>query len=151
MFRLNQLLFLIACSVLFLSSCISTQARWEKKNYQPQKGGVVYYNPKPNLFDPTVVEKRQQDAKMKMISFCDPSKPEVISEKVEEKVIGQSTNYSSNQTNPTSSYYSRETSKKDGTTQKESGYRSSPYSYSSGGSVSKDIIQNRVYITFQCN
>ena len=151
MFRLNQLLFLITFCVLFLSSCISTQSHWEKKNYKPQKGGVVYYNPKPNIFDSTAVDKRQQDAKMKMISFCDPSKPEVVSEKLEEKVVGQSTNYSSNQKNPTSSYYSRETSKKDGTTQKERGYRSSPYSYSSGSSTSTNIIQNRVYITFQCN
>ena len=92
MFRLNQLLFLIACSVLFLSSCISTQAHWGKKTYQPQKGGVVYYDSKPHLLDPTVVEKRQQDAKMKMLSYCEPAKPKVVSEKVEEKVVGQSHN-----------------------------------------------------------
>ena len=148
MIQFKNLLFILV--LFFLSSCISTQAYWEKKNYQPTKGGIVYYNPKPSFFDKTAVDQRKQDAQMKMISFCDPAKPNIVSERMTEEVVGQSTNYSSSHNTPSATYYSREKTKKDGSTQKEKGFFSSPFSSSSGSSTSTNIVRNRVYIAFQC-
>jgi len=136
--------------LFFLSSCISTRAYWERKDYQPQKGGVLYYNSQPALFDKTAVDQRKQDAQMKMISFCDPEKPNLLSERKAEEVIGQSTSYSSSHNNPSTNYYSRETYKRDGSAQKEKAFVSSPFSYSSGSSRSTNIVRKRVYITFEC-
>ena len=146
----KKLFFLNALILLFLSSCISTRAYWEKKDYQPAKGGIIYYNPTPNLFDSTAVDQRKQDAQMKMIQFCAPAKPNIVSERMAEEVIGQSTNYSSSHNTPSATYYSREETKKDGSTQKEQGLLSSPFSSSSGSSTSTNIVRNRVYIAFQC-
>lgn len=147
---LKTLFFVNTLSLVFLSSCISTQAYWKKKDYQPIKGGVVYYNPNPSLFDETAVDQRKQDAEMKMIRFCNPQKPNIVSERLAEEITGQYTSYSSSQNNPSASYYSHERTKKDGSSYKKSGYYSFPWSSSSGSATSTNLVRNRIYITFQC-
>jgi len=147
MLKLIKLFFI---NMFFLSSCISTQAYWEKKDYQPVKSGIVFYDQTPSLFDKTAVDQRLQDAKNKMMQFCNPEKPSIVSEQLAEKVIGQYTDYSSSHHNPSSGWYSRKSSEKDGSTRKESYFYSSPVSFSSGQATSINITQNRVYITFQC-
>lgn len=137
-------------SMFFLSSCISTQAYWRKKDYQPVKGGIVYYNPTPSIFDDTAVDRRRQDAENKMMQFCDPKKPSLVSERLAEEVIGQSTNYSSSYHSPHSDWHSWKSSEKDGSTREESYFYSSPFSFSDGSMYSTNITRNRLYITFQC-
>lgn len=132
------------------SSCISTQSYWERKDYQPTKGGIVYYDPQPSFFDKTALDQRKQDAQMKMKIFCEPKKPMLVSERKAEEVIGQSTNYSSSQNNSGTNYYREKRQTEEGATKEVETFFSNPLSYSSGSSTSTNIVRNRVYITFEC-
>ena len=137
------------CFLLVFQSCVSTKAYWKKKEYQPKKFAVIYYNPKPNLFDKTAVQQRVQDAKMKMRSFCDPQKVKIISERNAEEVIGRETYFNSYEDNPNPSY--QENVKSDKNFYKKSVQMlSKPTLSSSGSQVEQDIVRERVYIKFTC-
>ena len=148
--RLYFRFYVILISAFCLQSCVSTQAYWEKKIYQPKKRGVVYYSPRPYIFDSSAVSQRKQDAEMKMIHFCNPQKPVIVSERKAEEVIGTENKYHSYQNNPGPTYYNKKVVRKDGSSKTVSGLVSSPVGSSSGGSTSRNIVRNRVYLTFDC-
>ena len=139
---------LLLFSAIF-SSCISTQAHWQKKIYQPEKQGVVYYDPRPNFFDKSAVQQRKQDAKMKMRSFCDPKREKIISEKKAEEVIGRHTYFSSHKDNPNPTYQESVTAN-ERLYKKSAQVISQSILSSSGSQTEEDIIRERIYITFIC-
>ena len=134
---------------VFFQSCVSTQAHWQKKVYQPQKQGVVYYDPRPNLFDKSAVQQREQDAKMKMQFFCDPQTAKIVSERKAEEVIGRQTYFSSHEDNPNPTYH-------ESVTANERFYKKSAQMISqsiissSGSQTEQNIVRERIYITFTC-
>ena len=130
-------------------SCVSTQAHWQKKVYQPQKQGVVYYDPRPNLFDKNAVQQRIQDAKMKMGLFCDPKKAKIVSERKAEEVIGRQTHFSSHEDNPNPSYYESVTAN-DRFYKKSAQMLSQSILSSSGSQTEQNIVRERIYVTFTC-
>ncbi|MDE0091821.1 MAG: hypothetical protein OXN83_00880 [Oligoflexia bacterium] len=139
--------FLFFC--LFFQSCVSTQAHWQKKVYQPQKRGVIYYDPRPNLYDSSAVQQRRQSAKMKMRSFCEPEKAKIVSEEKEEEVIGRQTYFSSQEDNPSPTY--RETVKANNKFYEKSAQMfSSSFLSSSGTQTEQDLVRERIYIIFTC-
>ena len=143
-----KLLGLTAFLFLF-QACVSTQAYWQKKEYQPKKIAVVYYSPKPSFFDKTAVQQRVQDAKRKMRSFCGSQKVKIISERKAEEVIGRQTHFNSMEDNPNPSYY-------ESVKANEQFYEKSAQMFSksvlssSGSQVEQNIIRERIYITFTC-
>ena len=150
--RLYFRFYVILAFAFLLQSCVSTQAYWKKKVYQPKKEAVLYYSPNPSLFNSSAVSRREQDAKMKMIHFCHPQEPVVFSERQAEEVIG--TQYHSYQSDHGQPVYYEEAEKKvvrkNKSSKTVSGFISSPSSSSSGGGASQNIVRNRVYITFGC-
>ena len=130
-------------------SCVSTQAYWQKKEYQPEKRAVVYYDPRPSFFDKTAVQQRIQDAKMKMRSFCKNKKVKIISERKAEEVIGRQTHFNKTKDNPNPIYYESVNANK-GIYQKSAQMFSQSLLSSSGSQVEEDIIRERIYITFTC-
>ena len=146
-------LFIKLIGLLFFSlifqSCVSTQAHWQKKLYQPQKQGVIYYNPQPNLFDKSAVQQRRQDAKIKMRSFCAPKTVKIISEQKSEEVIGRQTHFSSHEDNPNPTY--RESVEaSDRFYSKSAEMVSQSILSSSGTQTEQDIVRERIYIIFAC-
>ena len=139
----------LLCFLLVFQSCVSTQAYWQKKEYQPKKRAVVYYSPKPSFFNETAVQQRKQDAQRKMHSFCSPKKPQVISEKRAEEVIGRQTHFDSREDNPNPSYYENVKGNKN-FYEKSAQMISQSFLSSSGSQIEQDIIRKRVYITFSC-
>ncbi|MCZ0932185.1 MAG: hypothetical protein OXJ52_03420 [Oligoflexia bacterium] len=135
--------------VFIFQSCVSTQAHWQKKLYQPQKQGVVYYDPRPNLFDSSAVQQRKQNAKIKMHSFCDPKKVKIISEQKAEEVIGRQTHFSSHEDNPNPTYRESVTAN-DRFYEKSAQMISQSILSSSGSQTEQDIVRERIYITFTC-
>ena len=135
-------------SVIF-SSCVSTQAYWQNKEYQPKKQGVVYYDPSPNLFDSTAVQQRKRDAKMKMRSFCAPNKAKIVSEKKAEEVIGRQTYFSSHEDNPNPNYH-ESVKETEGFYEKSAHMFSQSVLSSSGTQTEQNLVRERIYIKFTC-
>ena len=139
----------LLCFLFLFQACVSTQAHWKKKLYQPEKLAVVYYDPRPSIFDKTAVQQRVQDAQMKMRSFCNPKKVKIISERKAEEVIGRQTHFNSTEDNPNSNYY--ENVKANERFYKKSAQMVSQSVLSSSGSqIEQDIIRERIYIKFTC-
>ena len=134
---------------LIFQSCVSTQAHWQKKEYQPKKRGVVYYNPRPSLFDSSAVQQRKQDAQMKMRAFCDSKTVKIISERKAEEVIGRQTYFSSQEDNPSPIYRESVTANKN-FYNKSAQMVSQSILSSSGSQTEQDLIRERIYITFAC-
>ena len=90
---MKKSLALIFCS-LYFSSCVTT-ASWTKKEYHPQRGGVVSYSTSFGLFDlfSDTRQSRKADAQLKMQEFCEDKKPKVLSQDNEKEMVGSTTNY----------------------------------------------------------
>jgi len=101
---------------------VNTQAYWLKKNYKPKKGGVVYYSQNYHFFDSSAIVKRKHDATSKMINFCSPEKPVILSQSHKEKVVGTETNYRSSFFNSTLN----------------------------STSITNNVVRNLMYINFEC-
>ena len=144
-FNLIRLMFFFTV----FSSCVSAQAYWLNKEYQPKKRGIVYYDPSPNLFDSTAVQQRRQSARMKMRSFCNPKKAKIVSERKAEEVIGRQTFFSSHEDNPNPNYY-ESVKATDKFYEKSERVFSQPVLSSSGTQTEQNLVRERIYIQFTC-
>ena len=135
--------------IFIFQSCVSTQAHWQKKVYKPSKQGIVFYNSNPSLFDSSALQKRRQDAKMKMISFCSPKKSVIVSERKAEEIIGRQTYFNSHQDNPNPSYY-KNVEENEKFYKKSVAIASQAILSSSGSQTEQDLVRERIYIKFAC-
>ena len=89
-----QNVFIAFISLILISSCVTPQAVFQSKVYQPQKKGIIRYSLNPLLFQPDAIQQRRRSAKIKMKEFCETKEPKVISEERVEQTAGYHTHSS---------------------------------------------------------
>ena len=86
-----QNVFIASISLILISSCVTPQAVFQSRIYQPQKKGIIKYSLNPLLFQPDAGQQRRQSAKMQMKEFCETKQPKIISEERVEQTAGYHT------------------------------------------------------------
>lgn len=83
-----RILLFIPCGLFLLSAC-ATNSEWVRRDYTPNRKGIVRYK---NVDHPSSLEALQADAGDKMSSFCGGQhNVKILSEQLGEQISGSTT------------------------------------------------------------